>query len=140
MLVATFKLYVQYQFLLNTPNHFRLRHYLFQTLSIQKSAVKTTAFSSMSQTQIFLINFSCFSVILSDHFFNLVYYFLSSSQQPLCFKMYLHFNLDFIFNEMRLKILIIPAVNKQKYLVIVIPWIKAITSNSNIDNCRAAYI
>ena len=140
MLVATFKLYVKYQFLLNTLNHFRLRHYLFQTLSIQKSAVKTTAFSSMSQTQIFLINFSCFSVILSDHFFNLVYYFLSSSQQPLCFKMYLHFNLDFIFNEMRLKILIIPAVNKQKYLVIVIPWIKAITSNSNIDNCRAAYI
>ena len=54
--------------------------------------------------------------------------------------MYLHFNLDFIFNEMRLKVLIIPAVNKQKYLVIVIPWIKAITSNSNIDNCRAAYI
>ena len=140
MLVATFKLYVQYQFLLNTPNHFRLRHYLFQTPSIQKSAVKTTAFSSMSQTQIFLINFSCFSVILSDHFFNLVYYFLSSSQQPIVFKMYVHFNLDFIFNEMRLKILIFPAVNKQKYLVIVIPRIKAITSNSNIDNCRAAYI
>ena len=140
MLVATFKLYVQYQFLLNTPNHFRLRHYLFQTLSIQKSAVKTTAFSSMSQTQIFLINFSCFSVILSDHFFNLVYYIFVIFTTTIVFKMYLHFNLDFIFNEMRLKILIIPAVNKQKYLVIVIPWIKAITSNSNIDNCRAAYI